>query len=735
MRFLLWLLLPGLVLAGAVSASAAAEETPQRQRLEARRLATPPVIDGQLAEDEWEGAALLTGFTQLVPEEGEPATEKTEVHVGYDEENLYFGVRAYDSEPDKLVANIMTRDGEITYDDTVTIILDTFRDRQSGFLFTTSPLGVKVDALVRKEGEEVNLAWDGEWSCAASRDAAGYVAEIAIPFKTLRFAAAEEQVWGFNVSRSIARKREEVFWQPMTKDYGFYAAYTVSHFGELAGLRGIRQGRRYDLKPYLSVGKEEPHSPSRDEEEILEAGLDLKIHLTSNLVVDLTLNTDFAEAEADVQVVNLTRFPLFFPEKRGFFLEGASLFYFGDRPEPYRLADNFFFFSRRIGLTADGSQKIPVLGGVKLTGEVGKLGLGVLHLRTDEEELPGPGGTTFVEPETDFTVIRLRRAVLEKSSIGLLALNKDPGTGSNRLVGADWDFALSDGLATGGYVIKSTTPDFEDWAGSADVNWDSRKTRVRVAYTEIGKNFNDEMGFVPRLGIRKFRGDFNYNIWPEESRVRIAWLTYDIDYITDTDGELESRVQTVQANGFFQSSAGLSFKYFDNLEVLKVPFRIHRDVTIPPGSYSFDNFFFGFQTDYSRRAGGAGRFAAGDFYDGEFVQLFGSFVLRAVEGLLWFTHYQWTEVRLPAGDFIAELFEVELSYAKSSPDVSAVALYQWNREDNSFLRLVFKWVYRPESAVFVVYEDQRDLTGSLDPFRPSIGIPGRSLLVKTVFAF
>lgn len=737
MRFLLVFLFAGLVVAAAVPAQEAETEKAARRRVDAERLASPPVIDGHLTEGEWDGAALLSDFTQLVPDEGEPATEKTEVYVGYDDENLYFGVRAYDSAPDKLAAKILTRDGEVTYDDTVTFILDTFQDRQSGFLFTTSPLGVQVDALVRKEGEEVNRAWDGDWTCAASRDAEGYVAELAIPFRTLRFARAEEQVWGFNVQRSIARKREEDYWQPMKKDYGFYAAYTVSRFGELGGLRGIHQGRRYQLKPYVSVGKEEPHSPLREGEDSVEAGLDVKLHLTSHLVADLTLNTDFAEAEADVQVVNLTRFPLYFPEKRGFFLEGASLFYFGDRPEPYRLPDNIFFFSRRIGLTAGGGQKIPVVGGVKLSGEVGKLGLGVLHLRTDAEEIAGPSGTAFTEPETDYTVVRLRRSVLEKSSIGLLAMNKDPGTGSNRLLGTDWDFALSDRLATGGYLVKSTTPglDGEDWAGTADVNWDSRKSRVRVAYTDIGENFNDEMGFVPRVGIRKLRGDFNYNIWPEESKVRLAWLTYDIDYITDSDGEIESRVQTVQANGFFQSSAGLSFKIYDNLEVLKAPFPIHPGVTIAPGSYSFQNYFFGFQTDYSRPIGGAGRVFAGDFYDGNFLQLFGSVAYKPIDGMLWITSYEWTDVKLSAGDFTAELLEVELSYALSSPDLSAIGVYQWNHEDNSFLRLLFKWVYRRESAFYVVYEDQRDLTGALDPFRPSTGIPGRSLVVKTVFAF
>ncbi len=730
----LWLLpLTGIPAAGEPAPEVGNEG---RYVVEAPRVAAAPVIDGAMAAGEWDAAAVVTGLTQLVPDEGAPATERTEVRIAYDAEHLYFGVRAWDSEADQLVANTLNRDGLLDYDDAIHIILDTFHDRKSGFLFATNPLGAQIDALVRQEGEEINLDWDGEWRCAASRDPEGFTVEIAIPFKTLRFAAAGEQVWGFNIRRSIARKQEEVFWKPMSKTYGFYARYKISQFGELSGLRDLGSGRRYQLKPYLAAGWEDQNT-GRTGDEVLEAGLDVKFRLTSELVADLTVNTDFAEAEADVQQLNLTRFPLLFPEKRGFFLEGANLFYFGDRPEPYREADNLMFFSRRIGLTDHGGQAIPVLGGVKLAGEAGLYSIGALHVTTDETAYLDVLDERRIEPLTHYSVLRVKRRLFERSSIGLIGLNKDPdGAGANRVVGADWDFAFGKNLKTGGYLLRSSTPGLsgEDWAGAADVGWDSKHARMRFAYVEIGRHFNNEMGFVPRLGIRHLRADLNAILWPEKGPVRQAWFLFDIDYITDTEGAIESRLRTLQANGFFHNSAGYSFKTFDHLEVLTAPFEIHPGVVIPPGSYSFRNYFFGFQTDYSKTLGGAGRLLFGDFYDGELVQTFYGVLYRPIDGLSLAGYYERTEVELVAGEFVTGIFQGDLNYS-FSPVISTKASYQWNSEKNSRLRLLFKWTYKPGADFFVVYEDLRDLTGPLDRFQRQVGVPGRSIMSKIVFAF
>ncbi|MCP4660354.1 MAG: carbohydrate binding family 9 domain-containing protein [bacterium] len=734
--FVCWLLLvPGSLAAVAAEEGAAAAREPSSYVLETSRFATPPTIDGRMAEGEWAGAVLATDFTQLVPDEGAPASERTEVHIGYDPENLYFAVRAFDSEADKLVANMLVRDADLRYDDTIRIILDTFHDQQNGFLFATNPLGVQVDALVRQEGAEVNLDWDGIWSCAATRDPEGFTAEIAIPFKTLRFPRGPEQVWGINISRSIARKQEEDFWKPMSRAYGFYARYKISQYGELTGLREIAGARRVRFKPYAVAGWDDQNAERSGDWE-LEAGIDVKAHLTSDLVADLTYNTDFAEAEADAQQVNLTRFRLFFPEKRDFFLEGANLFFFGDRPEPYRgVVDNLLFFSRQIGLSRDGRYAIPVIGGAKLTGAAGDFSIGMLNLTTDELSYTDGAGRSVFEPRTNYTVLRLKRSVLEKSAIGVLGLNKDRSGGAgNRVVATDWDFAVGDHLKTGGYLAKSSTPGLEgdDWAGFADVFWDSKHTRMHLAYTDIGEIFNDELGYIPRTGIRKLRSDMNYVLWPEGDRWRQVWFTWDLDYVTNRDGDLETRVNTLQANAFFESSAGLSFKFYDNLEVLTQGFPIHRDVVIAPGTYRFRNYFFGFQTDYSKKLGGAGRLAFGDFYDGRFLQTFGAVIYRPTEGLFGALVYERTDVDLPAGRFVTDLVQSEITYAFTS-QLSVRAAYQWLQDDNSLGKAILKWTYRPGSSFYVVYEQLRDLTEPEVSF--TAGIPGRSILAKTVFLF
>jgi len=732
----------GLVLASALVPAAAAEPSPQFV-VEVPRLAQAPEIDGNLGEEEWAGSALLDGFVQLAPEEGVASTEQTEVHVGYDESNLYFGVRARDDAADELVANILKRDGDLSYDDTIEIVLDTNGDGRTGFLFATNPLGVEVDALVRAEGEEINLDWDGLWTCRTSQDADGYTVEIAIPFKTLRFPEREVQQFGFNIARLVPRKRELSFWKPMSKDYGFYARYKVSELGALSGMRDLEQGRSWVLEPYVTGGWDD-QSVDGSGDGTIDGGVDVKWQLTSDLVADFTLNTDFAEAEADAQQVNLTRFPLYFPEKREFFLEGANLFYFGERPEPYRAAETQLFFSRRIGLTDSGGQEIPVLGGAKVTGRLGSWDVGFLNLTTREEDVEVPGGDAFTEPRTNYTVARVKRDLLGDSSVGLLALATEPsGPDYNRVVGLDWDFGLHDNLRTGGYFARSSTrnrltgTDEDDWTGYADLNWDSKHSRARVAYTEIGESFIDELGFIPRKGVRKWRAYGDAILWPGPENplnIRQAWFTYGLDYITDLQDNLETRVNTLQFNTWLNNNAGVAFKWFDNLEVLTRPFEISPGVVIQPGEYSFNNFFFGFNSDYSKPVGLVGRAAWGEFWDGDLLQTLYGVTYRPVPGLFTVLVYERYDVELTAGDFVEELIQNEITYA-FTPRLALSSSLQWRADQNFLGRAVLRWTYAPGSDFFVVVEDLEDLTDGEGPFDFSAGLPGTSILTKTVFSF
>jgi hypothetical protein len=695
--------------------------------------ATPPVIDGRLDDPIWKTAARLDGFRQLEPKEGEPATEPTEVFLGFDNDNLYIAARCHDSEPGKIVTTTLTRDSDMNYDDTLQILLDTYHDGRSAFLFLTNSGGVKVDGLVRNEGEQVNLDWDGIWSVQGARDAQGWTVELAIPWRTLRFPDRPEQVWGFNVEREVAHKQERSFWKPV--EHSWYARYKLSQAGTLVGMQGARPGGRFHFAPYVIGGGERP--PDGSTSSVTHAGGDLKVNLASDLVADLTVKTDFSETEADEQDVNLTRNPLLFPEKRAFFLEGTNLFYFGQRPDPEHTSEYFLFFSRQIGLTPDGRATIPLLGGVKLTGHQAGYDVGVLSLQTEATRKPDGYGGLVDEPRTTWSAMRLKRDIGNGSSVGVIGLSKDATGDRNRVGGTDWDITLNQNLRTGGYFAKSSTPGIrgDDWAGSADLYWDSRNWRFHNEYTEIGQGFNDELGFISRTGIRAFRTDDYYILWPERGPFKQAWFVYDLDYITDrTTGQLQTRINHGKFSAFFRNSAGIAYKLYDEVEVLTTPFEIKRGIVLPAGSYHFLHHFFGFQTDYTKPLGAAGRLAWGDYYDGHFIQAFGFIAYRPIPGLFLASTYQRTEVRLKEGSFNSDILLGEVTYAFSNR-LSTRTWFQWARGANLRTKVDVDWEFRPGSKLFIVYQDIKTYIDFFDPRQPVFGTPGRSLLTKVVFLF
>lgn len=705
-------------------------------RLVASLLVPAPTLDGVMDEAVWDDAVVVRDFTQLETEEGEPVTEPTEIRIGYDHEALYVAARCRDSEPEKIRATVMSRDGNLFFEDSVLLMLDTFHDGQSGFLFMVNALGAKYDATVRQEGEEVNADWDGLWRVEATRDADGWTAEIAIPFRTLRFPRSQVQTWGLNVGRFIARKREEAYWKPMQRSYGFWARYKVSKFGTLTGLTELERGGRYQVQPYVLTGVRE--RPGGAEETVIEPGVDLKTHLTSNLIGDFTVNTDFAETEADQQQINLTRFRLFFPEKREFFLEGADLFYFGERPEPYNDPETIFFFSRRIGLSEDGRREIPMLGGAKITGRAGDTGIGFLSAATDEETYLDAAGREVTEPRTYYSVLRLKQEVGGGSTLGFLGLDKSATAGGtdNRGYGIDWDLAPTEKLQLGGFVARTETPglDGEDWAGYGDLWWDSRRARVRLAVADVGEDFNPAMGFITRTGVRKLRSNLTRVFWPESPKVRQWFAVHYLDYVTDRSGAIESRLNNVEISVLYADSSGLAFKAYDQREVLQEPFEIHPGVVIPPGRYDFQYGFFGFQTDYSKPVGGAGRVQVGEFYDGDLTRLFGAVVVRPRPGWLAILIAEHTDVSLSAGDFTTDLVTADLEVSLS-PRLTTLSKLQWNRDDNLRVRVILDWRYRPGSSLYLVYDETDDLIDPLDRHARPVPLDERAFLLKLTYQF
>ena len=720
-------------------ANAAAQEATspsEKRRAEVPRLAKPPAIDGAIDEAEWQGAARLDGFTQLEQNEGAPESEKTVALVGYDTENLYFGITCYDSDPAGITANAQGRDADLTYEDSLEIVLDTALDRRNGFIFEINPLGTQRDGTVRQEGEDINYDWDGVWRSVTRRGAQGWTAEIAIPFKTLRYPKKPIQTWGFNIGRFIARKREEAYWQPLRRSYGFWARYKISEYGQLTGLADLVRPNRFQLKPYVLTGELEPRGQDSSFE--TNAGVDLKVHLSSNLVADLTYKTDFAETEADAQEVNLTRFALFFPEKREFFLEGNDLFYFGERPEPYKNSESILFYSRSIGQVDNGDVTIPVFGGVKLTGRFGNLAMSALSIRTEEEEYRNRRGESRVEPETDWSVLRLRQTLFGKSAVGFIALEKATRgslTPDNEAQGFDFDFVLSDSLKVGGYLARTRSDGRgEDYAGNADVWYDSRNWRARAAYSDIGEDFDPQMGYFLRTGVRKLRTNLTRLFWPESKRIRQVFAVHYLDYLEDQHGELDYRLNNLELSILNTNSSGIAIKYYDLTERLEEPFAIHPGVIIPPGTYRYRWGFYGFQTDYSKKLGWTGRFRVGELYDGHIVQVFGATVYRPVERLLVVLSHEVNDIDLPQGDFRRNLsyFEADFGIAKN---LNGKAVYQSLSGDRSNFQVVLDWAFRPGSNVYFVYDDTGDLSAS--DFRPSNGftIDARKILVKAAYRF
>ena len=458
-------------------------------------------VDGDLGEPEWKMAEPATGFVQSTPLMGRPASERTEVRILYDRNNIYVGAYCFDSlGQEGIVVNDMERDFYSLDSDFFQVIFDTFNDDRNGMGFSTNPEGSRRDLQIGSDGNSFNRDWDSAWYVETKKTDQGWQAEFAIPFKTLRFNDSEEnQLWGVNFDRRIRRKNETSYWAPIPRPY---RVYRVSLAGTLDGISGVQQGRNLYIKPYVSapiVRREEDDWDFQP-----DAGMDLKWGLTSEMTLDLTFNTDFAQVEADQQQINFTRFSLFFPEKREFFLENASVFELGrvrfrggsggrsrrsgrSRSSRYDLIP---FFSRRIGI-ADGDL-VPILGGARLTGRAGKYRLGVLSMQQDE----------FADsPSTNFSVARIRRDIFQNSDLGVILINKaEDGGYFNRTFGFDTSLRFLNYLDISTYALKTETPGLagKDVAGRFGVAWQDPFWAFSASYLSIEEHFNPEVGFVQR---------------------------------------------------------------------------------------------------------------------------------------------------------------------------------------------------------------------------------------------
>jgi hypothetical protein len=724
-----------VVSAGRVFAQAPAVQGAQAHRATVVRTADVPTIDGVLDERVWQQAALIDEFVQIEPAEGQPATEKTEVRLLYTPSAIYVGVICFDSEPSRIVTTDSRRDSGLNGQDSFQMIFDTYHDRQNGFIFGTNAVGIEYDAQVRNEGETlrggppgglgggntggagagVNVNWDGSWEVKTQVNDRGWTAEFAIPLRTLRYGPPP-QIWGVNFSRTIERKREQVYWSPVAR---IYSLTRLSSAGELRGL-DVPAPRDFKLMPY-TIGSLNRSSfvPGATWARDGDWGIDGKIGVTSSTTLDLTYNTDFAQVEVDEQQINLTRFNLLFPEKRPFFLENRGLFAVG-RPGEIDL-----FFSRRIGIDANGVL-IPIQGGARMTGKARGVNVGLLNMQTERV-----GGT----PSNNFTSARVNKDLPNRSSLGAIFVNRS-ATGSiagddnwNRTFGVDGKYGIGEAITFSGFAARTQTPGLtgRQHAFSSAFEFRNRVYETNVSYAEVGEDFNPEVGFLERtdayrqggasvrrhvrtpklaaLGIREWEPHATYeSYWGFDGFQETATLHVDSRLDFESGYQLTSTALNVQFEG------------------LREPFEVYPGVVVPAGSYRSPYLFTQGSTDRRKWISGSLNCNIGGFLSGSQVSCAPTLNIRQGGRLTSSLRWSRNDIELPQGAFVTNLASARLTY-NFSTFMNAQTLVQYNDRTRRWsTNLRFNWQRTAATGLYVVYNDTEAFNG--------LGPVNRAFIIK-----
>jgi hypothetical protein len=718
--------------------------------------ASPPTLDGKVVDEAWLKVEPHSTFTQTDPIEGAPASERTEVRVLYDKANLYIGVICFDSDPTKIIVNQSRRDADLTETDAIVLVLDTFNDNQNAFVFGTNPLGIEYDGQVSGEGQtsgtsqnqsgtsgsqrgtlgSLNLNWDGDWRVKSLVTERGWETEIAIPFKTLRYPTGSDRTWGFNLKRNIRRKNEQVYLASVQRGFD---VYRVSSAAKLTGL-DLPPRRDLKLTPFVLGSANKDYTVTTKQlDRKGDVGLDVKWGVRPNLTADFTVNTDFAQVEADEEQVNLTRFDLFFPEKRPFFLENASVFQFG-APQQIDL-----FFSRRIGLSATGSSGVPldIIGGARLSGKVGGYNVGLIDMQTDDAI--DARTSRVLTSANNFGVIRVQREV-GRSSFGGIFVNRK-GTGSlasrddyNRAYGVDANLQVTKNSKLFAFVARTDSPltgadpqpKGSDHSERIFYNFTNNLWQVSGGYSQVGNNFNPEVGYLPRRGYR--RPEFRVFFQPQPKRW--PWIrrisphaSYNAFYGIN-DGLVQSSMGHYHFFEIQPKQGGRFGTFVERLQDRPTsPFPIFnaggKRVVIPAGLYTWHQIANEYLSDPSAMFSTTLRWRHGGFYDGDFNAYETSFSWRAGTRFLGTLGYTRQNVELRGGNFHTDLVPVKVSYAFTTL-ASIQALVQYNNQSSllsSNIRLAL--LNRSGTGLFVVYNDRRDTT----EFNPAETL-GRSFIVK-----
>ena len=706
----------------------------------AARVEEGPAIDGDvLGESIWDDAPVATGFLQNTPDEGLPASERTEVRIVHTAETLYFGIVAYTEDPSTIIVSDSRRDTPLDETDSFQIIIDTYLDRQNGFVFGTNPAGLEFDGQVTNEGQGsgrfgggggggrpgsqqrgsgggFNLNWDGVWQVRAQISEIGWTAEIAIPFRTLRYPSGDVQSWGLNFQRNIRHRNEQAFWAPLPRQYNLNR---LSLAGQLQGIE-VPPQQNLKLTPYV-LGEAIRRQADTKTTALGDFGADLKYSVTPSLTLDATYNTDFAQVEVDEEQVNLDRFNLFFPEKRPFFLENAGLFSVG-RPGQIEV-----FFSRRIGIGAGGEQ-IPIIGGGRLSGKVGNnTNIGLLNMQTESV-------TASVAPSNNFTVARVQQDFTNRSNVGAMFVNR-AGTGSlagtddyNRSYAVDGRYGIGQTGTLTGFAAQTDTPGLsgDTYAFSGSAQYNDERYRVSLGGTEVGPNFNPEVGFYSRRGYQQVNGSVFTTFRPDNDN-GIHELRPHVNHnsiwefgtgrpetrFTHIDNHLEWR------NGYeLRTGANLTY------EGVFEPFEIFPGVTVPVGSYDHAEAQIELLSNQGAPYSFSIRTVVGGLFGGDRVQIAPQFNMRVSEAFNAQIGWDRNDITLPTGEFVTNLGRFRVNYSFTTR-MFLQALVQYNdRADLWSANIRFAIQSDANTGLFIVYNDTQGLDGA----RPTGA--GRTLTVK-----
>ena len=697
-----------------------------RVTIRAVRLDSPLRIDGALDEALYRTVPSISDFVQVEPEEGAPATEKTETWLAFDRDHVYVAFRNWDSEPDRRVATEMRRDSGVTWggNDLVSVFLDTFYDRRNGLAFTINSIGGRNDGQITNE-RQYSADWNPIWDFAVGRFEGGWTVEMAIPFKSLRYREGEAQVWGFNALRTVRWKNELSLITRVPAGRGMQSVQQSSMAATLVGVEVPGGSRNLDVKPYATTNLATDGS-GRGSDFDGDIGLDAKYGLAQSLSADFTYNTDFAQVEADEAQINLTRFSLFFPEKREFFLENQGTFSFGGLATTGQNAGSdapILFYSRRIGL--DEGRAVPIRAGGRVTGRAGRYSLGLLNIQTGDEPASGAGAANF-------SVARIKRDILRRSSVGLLFTGRSAaqgGEGANAAFGVDGTFGFFTNLAVNTYwaATRSTGVSGDDTSYRTQVDYNGDRYGAQLEHLLVGDRFSPQVGFLRRGGIRRSSGQVRFSPRPQSiASVRRFSLVGSMVYVEDTAGRVDTREHGAEFAVEFQNSDRLAVSYTGTYELLPRPFEIATGVTLPVGGYDFDVIRVGWNLGQQRVVSANLLVEHGTFYSGTRTAL-GASRGRVSFGpqLALEPTYAVNWVDLAEGSFTTHLVGSRVTYTMT-PRMFASALIQYSsgaRAVGANVRL--RWEYRPGSELFVVYNEERDTGARAVPL-----LSTRALIVK-----